>query len=327
MPFIDEIEIHVRAGKGGDGVVRWRREKFKPKGGPGGGNGGRGGDVIAEAVHDLAYLEYYRHKKDFHAEDGEAGGNMGKEGKNGEPLVLKFPVGSILTNLMTQEQISLDAIGQQVTILKGGKGGFGNEHFKASTNTTPYESTPGTMGGEADFTVELQLFADIGFVGLPNAGKSTALNMLTNAESKVGAYPFTTLEPSLGDLHGYILADIPGLIEGASRGKGLGHKFLRHIKRTKMLAHFISLENENIATVYTEIRKELEDYDGDLAEKPEVIVLSKTDLVDAETLEKKKKEIAQVAPDRTIFTLSAYDSESTKNLGDSFVKLLREQGK
>lgn len=324
MAFVDEITLSVKAGNGGDGSVRWRREKYKPMSGPGGGNGGNGADVFAEAVHDLAYLQMYRHKKKFQAEHGEIGGKNGMEGKNGEPLILNFPVGSIITNLETKESYSLDTIGQRVLLLRGGRGGLGNEHFKSSTNTTPYESTPGKPGQQADFHIELQLFADVGLIGLPSAGKSTLLNNLTNAKSKVAEYHFTTLEPHLGVLPGgYVLADIPGLIEGASEGKGLGHKFLRHIKRTKMLAHIISLESEDVLHDYQTVRAELEAYDTELGEKDEVVVLSKSDVIERETIEKQKEKLSQTFPHKKIFVISSEDPNSLKEFVDGLVKMLR----
>lgn len=312
MAFIDEVQLHIKAGDGGDGVARWRHEKFKPKAGPGGGNGGNGGHVYAEAVTDLAYLDYYLHKKKFGAQPGDPGGNLGKEGKNGEDIVLKFPRGSVLTNQTTGEVFELAIVGEQIEILRGGRGGLGNEHFKSSTNTTPYEWTPGTPGQSGDFFVELRLFADVGFVGLPSAGKSTLLNTLTNAKSKVGAYHFTTLDPHLGDMHGYILSDIPGIIEGASEGKGLGHKFLKHIKRTKMLVHLVGLDSENPEEDYNVIRKELGDYDETLLEKDEIILLSKDDLVDADELEKLMALFkSKVSHDR-VYHMNAFDEESIK---------------
>lgn len=287
MAFIDEVELDIKAGKGGDGVVRWIREKFKPKGGPGGGNGGRGGDVYAEAVSDLQILDQYQFQKKFAAENGEPGEGNNKEGKDGADLVLTFPVGSIITNQTSGESIELTEVGQRVHLLRGGQGGLGNTYFKSSRNTTPYESTPGKAGEKSAFHIELQLIADIGLVGLPSAGKSSLLNALTNAQSKVGAYHFTTLEPHLGvTKNKTILADIPGLIEGASNGKGLGHKFLRHIRRTKALAHCISVENDSPVASYNEIRRELENFDPALGEKAELILLTKIDLVDEETREK-----------------------------------------
>jgi len=318
MAFIDEVKLHIKAGDGGDGVVRWRSEKYKPKAGPGGGNGGNGGDVYAEAVADLGYLDYYTHKKNFAADNGIPGQNLGKHGANAEDLVLKFPRGTVLKNIETDEIFDLKEVGDRICILEGGRGGLGNEHFKSSTNTTPYEWTPGKQGGEADFFVELKLFADAGFVGLPSAGKSTLLNSLTNAKSKVGAYHFTTLDPHLGAMGDYILADIPGIIEGASDGKGLGYKFLRHIQRTLMLVHVVSLESEDVIGDYTTIRTELENYNQDLAHKKEIILLSKTDMVDAETLEKITHEMKQSVGHDKVYAMSAYDQESI----DDFKKLL-----
>ncbi len=322
MALIDEVQLHIKAGDGGDGVVRWRHEKFKPKAGPGGGNGGRGGDVYAEVVSDLAYLDYYTHKKDFAAENGIPGGSLGKEGRNGEDLILCFPRGSVLKNKDTGEEFELGEIGTKTLILKGGSGGLGNEHFKSSTNTTPYEWTPGKSGEEADFFVELRLFADVGFVGLPSAGKSTLLNALTNAKSKVGEYHFTTLDPHLGDMHGYILADIPGIIEGASSGKGLGYKFLKHIKRTKTLVHVVGLDSENPFEDYQVIIKELSEYDSSLLEKDEIILLSKSDMVDTKKLEKTKKLFLENISHKHIYSMTAYDEESIKSFKKELINFL-----
>lgn len=322
MAFIDEVQLNISAGNGGDGVVRWRHEKFKPKAGPGGGNGGSGGDVYVQGIDDLSYLEYYRYTKKFQAEHGESGGKLGKEGANGKDLLLRFPRGTILSNTENGDTFEIANTEDKILILKGGRGGLGNEHFKSSTNTTPYEWTPGTLGEAAIFDVELRLFADAGFVGLPSAGKSTLLNTLTNANSKVGAYHFTTLEPHLGAMGTYILADIPGLIVGASQGKGLGHKFLRHISRTEVLVHVISLEDEDVVEHYQEIRKELEDYDKELMNKKEVIVLSKEDMVDEEMLQDVKEQLKEVVGDTEILSYSAYDDESIKLLKKNLMKIL-----
>ena len=336
MAFIDEIKIHAEAGRGGNGVVRWRQEKFVPRGGPSGGDGGRGGDFYALAVRDLNILSKYKAKKEFEARRGEDGGNKSLHGKNGEDFFLELPVGSVITNLETEERWQLLEEGQKILLLKGGYGGFGNEHFKSSVNTTPQEWKPGKEGDSGNFHIELELFADIGFVGLPSAGKSSLLNALTNAEAKVGDYAFTTLDPNLGDFYGYVIADLPGLIEGASEGKGLGVKFLRHTKRTKMIAHLVSFENLSKGTtgmmkVYKEIRKELEKYDkknklgeDGLAEKDEIIILTKTDTVeDPKIIEKKKKEFEKL--DKKVFTLSLYDDKSVKKFSDELIKILKKK--
>jgi GTP-binding protein len=322
MAFVDELKIFAKAGTGGDGVVRWRQDKFEDRGGPAGGDGGRGADVYIEAVKDSGLLASYTHDTRFVAPNGEHGAKKKMKGEDGEDFVIKLPVGSVVTHIETGDVYELTEAGQRILILKGGKGGLGNDHFKSSVNTTPYESTPGKPGESGNFFIELRLFADIGLVGYPNAGKSTLINSVTNAKSKVGAYAFTTLDPHLGVLQEFVIADIPGIIEGASEGKGLGVKFLKHIKRTKMIAHLVSFENEDMMQSYKNIRKELENYDVDLAKKDEVIILTKTDMTDAKTVEKTKKEFEKLS--KPVFVMSAFDDESVKKIGDELVKILRK---
>ncbi|NTV44576.1 MAG: GTPase ObgE [Candidatus Yonathbacteria bacterium] len=319
MSLTDEYTFESKAGKGGDGVVRWRHEKAKEFGGPAGGDGGKGADVYIRAVRDIALLSKYRNKTRFDAEDGHPGEKKSMKGKNGEDLYIELPVGSVVTNLDTHETFDLLKEGDTFMVLSGGQGGYGNENFKSSCNITPKQATVGRPGQEGRFTVELRLIADIGLIGLPSAGKSSLLNVLTKAEAKVGAYPFTTLEPNLGVLYGVVIADIPGLIEGASEGKGLGHKFLRHVRRTRALAHCISCENEDIAAVYQTIREELKRYDPTLCDKPEVLILTKTDVCSPEELTEKVKQAKKLS--KRVETVTLYDDEAVKHISDVFVEL------
>ncbi len=323
MAFIDEITIYMRSGRGGDGVERWLHEKFRDHGGPSGGDGGNGGDVYVKAVRDVSLLSKYQHKKEFYAQVGESGGKDSLHGANGEDLDVSLPIGSIITNKKTGKKISLDVEGERVLVLKGGQGGRGNESFKSSTNQQPTETTQGTDGEDAEFYIELELIADVGLIGFPSAGKTSLLNILTNAKGKVGAYHFTTLEPNLGEYHGYIIADVPGLIEGASVGKGLGHKFLRHIRRTRMLVHLVSLENEDVLESYNVIRKELEDFDKDLVKKEEIILLTKTDIISEEKVLEAVAKMKKVSSE--VYTITLYDDGSVKNFADILIKKLRDE--
>lgn len=284
--FVDEITLEAKAGRGGDGVVRWRQEKFVDHGGPWGGNGGRGGDIYIRAVRDVGLLSRYTGEKSFKAQNGTPGATQSKHGIHGEDLYIDVPVGSRVTDTTRDRVYQFMVEGETVRVLKGGSGGLGNEHFKSSTNRSPDTATKGRPGEDSILYVELLLAVDVGIIGFPNAGKSTLLNSLTRARSRVGAYPFTTTEPHLGDLYGYILADIPGLIEGASEGKGLGHKFLRHVERTKMLLHCISLEEDDVSVAYESIRNELRAFDETLGLKQEIVVLTKTDLVEHREIER-----------------------------------------
>jgi GTP-binding protein len=312
--FIDEIKLHLKAGKGGDGVERWLHEKGKDRGGPSGGNGGKGGDVFAVAVRDLGILASYRDVKVFEAGPGGDGAKNVWHGSDGPDKEIKFPVGSRITNLTTGYVFELVEDGERIKLLSGGRGGLGNEHFKSSTNVSPREFTLGVEGEESDFQIELELVIDYGLVGLPNAGKSSLLNTLTRARAKVGAFPFTTLEPNLGDLFGLILGDIPGLIEGASLGKGLGHKFLRHVKRTKGLLHCISSEEADPITTYNIVQNELKLYNRDIINKSEIILLTKVDLV---TLEERAKKLAELKTlHKPVYAVSIIDDELIKQLKD-----------
>ena len=316
--FIDELTLHLKAGRGGDGVVRWRHEKGKDHAGPSGGNGGKGGDVYAVAVRDIGILSAYRNVKEFEAGRGEDGAKNLKQGATGKDVLIKLPVGSRLTNLSTGYSIELLKDTERILLLRGGRGGLGNEHFKGSINIRPKQSTPGVEGEEADFHIELLLVVDVGIIGLPNAGKSSLLNALTNAQSRVGDFPFTTLEPALGDFYGLVMADIPGLIEGAAKGRGLGHKFLRHIKRTKALVHCVSSEVEDPPEAYRVVRNELELYNKAMKKKQEVIVLTKVDLLTDEEREKKLELLRNVGSD--VFPLSILDDRLVKEFGKYLTK-------
>lgn len=323
MAFVDEVTISVKAGDGGNGVVRWRSDKNEERGGPNGGNGGKGGNVYARAVRDVHLLSQYRTQKEWEAQRGKDGEKYSLIGETGDDLELLMPVGSIITNRSTGEQFSLYNEGERVLLLEGGRGGRGNESFKSSTNRAPTESTNGAPGQQGEFYIEVQLIADIGLIGMPSAGKSSLLNELSRARAKVGAYPFTTLEPNLGDSYGYIISDIPGLIEGSAQGKGLGHQFLRHIRRTKVLAHLISLENDDVLGIYTTIRKELEEYDSELLKKKEVIILTKTDLVDDAVVGRAVAQLKALNPD--VIALSVYDDESVKRAREVLIAMVEAQ--
>lgn len=318
--FIDELTLNIWAGKGGDGIVSWRHEKGIDHAGPGGGNGGKGGDVYIKGVHDIGKLSEYRFVKDFKAGDGGNGLGNCMHGKSGEDLTLELPIGTVVTNTETGDFVEvLDA--EPKFFLKGGWGGYGNDHFKGPKNIRPKESTEGKVGQGGEYFVELKLVVDLGLVGLPNAGKSSLLNSLTRAKAKIGNYQFTTLSPNLGDFYGFIIADIPGLIEGAGEGKGLGYKFLRHISRTKMLLHCISCENEDVETTFSIIKKELEKYDKTLLDKPEVVLFTKTDLIDGEALQKNINLFKKTH--NNVLSVSIIDDVSVKKVGDELVKILR----
>jgi len=286
--LIDKAKIFVRSGKGGHGCVSMRREKYRPLGGPDGGDGGKGGDVVLVGDDSLNTLISLTPRPHYRAESGRPGEGSSCHGRNGVDCIVPVPLGTIVVDAETGDTVGdIDADGQRLLVACGGNGGFGNEHFKSSTNQAPRESTPGEPWEERTLLLELKLIADIGLIGLPNAGKSTLLRAMSRAQPRVAAYPFTTLSPNLGtvELSGHrrlIVADIPGLIEGAADGAGLGHDFLRHIERTRVLLHLVDIDpadGSDPAENYRIIRGELEAYEADLASKPELILINKIDLV------------------------------------------------
>jgi GTP-binding protein len=308
--LIDDINIKVVSGDGGNGAVAFNKNLMSL--GPAGATGGHGGSVYAEGVPDLAALGQFRFKKIFAAERGEDGREQFRDGSDGKDLVLKLPVGTVVHNITDGREFEITKIGERFMLAEGGRGGKGNFHFRSSTNTSPKQYQEGKPGESFEFRFELKLIADVGFIGLPNAGKSSMLNELTNAKSKIGNYPFTTLEPNLGAYYELIIADIPGLIEGSSKGRGLGIKFLRHIERTGVLFHFISTESENLKKDYETIRKELKDYSKDLAEKKEYLILSKSDLIPEAEAKDKLAILKEFNPD--VIAVSIHDIKSLKKL-------------
>lgn len=296
--LIDDITIKMSAGKGGDGVVGFDKNKFAL--GPTGARGGNGGNVYFIATDDIGALRAYRHQKKFVAENGKIAGYNLRDGRKGRDLELRAPIGTVIENLTTGKKVELKKMDEKILILKGGLGGRGNWFFRSPGNTTPQEFETGKPGEFGNFHLELKLIADIGLIGFPNVGKSTFLNIVTAAKSKVANYPFTTLEPYLGSYYGLIIADIPGIIKGASEGKGLGAKFLRHIERTKNLFHFVSAESTDPAADYRAIRQELKKHNPELIQKSEYVFLSKADIINPRETKKKltllKKENPNTLP-------------------------------
>jgi len=304
--IIDDVAITINAGNGGDGVVRFNKTKMSL--GPTGGSGGKGGDVFLQGVSDLTALKQFRFKKELKAENGQHGKFQLNDGHNGQDLILLVPVGTVAYNMTTSQNMEITKIGQTELIAKGGRGGKGNFLFRSATNTTPKEAQEGRPGQSFQIRMELKMIADVGFIGLPNVGKSSLLNELTSAQAKVANYPFTTLEPNLGVYYDLILADIPGLIEGASTGKGLGIKFLKHIERTNVLFHLISAESQAPLQDYKTVRTELETYNPLLLDKPEYLFLSKSDMVAQVIVSNIKDEFKKIG--KEITSISVIDTES-----------------
>lgn len=318
MKFIDEAKIQVLAGKGGDGSASFRREKYIPKGGPDGGDGGRGGSIYALADRNINTLVEFRFKRIFKAPNGENGRGAQCYGKGGDDLTIRVPVGTVFTDLASGAVVAdLSADGQRVCLAKGGKGGLGNQHFKSSTNRAPRQHTLGEPGEELELALELKVLADVGLLGMPNAGKSTFIRAVSAARPKVADYPFTTLAPNLGVVRvdserSFVIADIPGLIEGAAEGAGLGHQFLRHLQRTRVLLHLVDIsprwEGGDPVQEARAIVEELRKYDEALFDKPRWLVLNKIDMVDASERERVIAEFVR-AYDWTgpVFAISALE--------------------
>lgn len=328
MKFIDEAKIYVKSGAGGEGAVSFRREKFIPEGGPDGGDGGRGASIIMRAISGLNTLVDYRFQQHFKGARGGHGMGSQRYGKSAQDMILDVPVG---TQIYDEDRETLLAdfthVGQEITLAKGGRGGLGNLHFKSSTNQAPRQSVPAEQGEERTLWLKLKLLSDGGLLGLPNAGKSTFLAAVTAAKPKIADYPFTTLAPQLGVVNvsdaEFVLADIPGLIEGAAAGKGLGLKFLGHVERCGVLLHLIDGTQDDVTGAYKTVRAELEAYDDELAAKPELVALNKCDsLTDAEI--KKKKKALEKASGAKVYTISAAGHQGLEPLLTDMLKTIEE---
>lgn len=323
--FADRATIYVKSGKGGDGHVSFRREKYVPNGGPDGGDGGKGGDVIFQVDEGMNTLVDYRHLRKYRAEDGEQGGKKNCHGKNGQDIVLKVPLGTVVKEAETGKVIAdMSGDNRRVVLLKGGRGGNGNQHYATSTMQAPKYAQPGQPAQELTLLLELKVIADVGLVGFPNVGKSTLLSRVTNAQPKIANYHFTTLSPNLGvvdleDSRGFVIADIPGLIEGASQGAGLGHEFLRHIERTKVIIHIVDAAGtegrDPIADIYA-INRELENYNADIGKRPQVIAANKIDVIyslgESDPLEALKAEFEPKGIQ--VYPISAISGQGLKEL-------------
>jgi GTP-binding protein len=333
--FVDKTQIEVRGGDGGNGVVSFRHEIYVDRGGPDGGDGGNGGDVIVVGSRNQNTLASFRYQKELVAEPGKAGSKQKKHGRSGKDLRVKVPVGTTVTDADGVQIADITEDGQEAVIAKGGKGGFGNAHFVSSRRQAPRIAEKGEPGQELDAVFELKMIAEVGLIGLPNAGKSTLLSRLTNAKPEIANYAFTTIRPNLGvaDIdksRSVLIADIPGLIEGASEGKGLGDEFLRHVERTKVLVHLIDAYQDNIADAYKVIRKELADYKVNLSKKPEIVAINKIEGLDEEIIDDLIAQLKKVVTKNTkIFAISASSGQGLKELlykiGDVVAKTVHEE--
>jgi GTPase len=318
--FVDKVQVIVKAGNGGNGTVSFRHEIYVDRGGPDGGDGGDGGDIIFEASRNQNTLAKFRFQKRLQADSGKSGQKQRKHGKSGSDLVVPVPVGTVVSDQDDKVLADLTEDGQSVVIATGGKGGFGNAHFTSSTRQAPRLAEKGEAGEELNLTLELKMIADVGLIGLPNAGKSTLLSKVSNAQPEIADYPFTTLTPNLGvvdvdDQATLLFADIPGLIEGASQGKGLGDEFLRHVERTSVLVHLIDVWQEDLKTAYKTIQDELKAYAVDLSKRPQIVVLSKIDGLDKQTLQARMADLKSIVPKRTkTLAISAASNQGVPDL-------------
>lgn len=326
--FVDYVKINVRSGNGGKGSAHLRREKYVAKGGPDGGNGGRGGNIVFVSDKNLWTLFHFKFQKHFKAENGGDGSKSRSSGSNGKDEIIRVPVGTVVKDSITN-QILYESIndGDKKIVVEGGKGGLGNWNFKSPTNQTPRYAQPGISGVEKKLTIELKVLADVGLVGLPNSGKSTLLSVLTDAKPKIANYEFTTLKPNLGivkhrDYNTFVISDIPGIIEGASKGKGLGHHFLRHIERNSILVILISVESEDIKKTYDILIKELKTYNSELMDKEKLLVISKCDLLETKELDKIKSNFNSIFNTIDIHYVSSVTMSGITELKDLIWKKL-----
>jgi GTPase len=319
--LVDNINLIIKAGNGGDGAATFLRNESTAKGGPDGGNGGNGGNIYFQGSTNINDLREFRFKKNIAAENGIPGKNKKLFGKNGKHLTINLPLGTRITDTDSGQITEITDITTPFLAARGGKGGRGNTEFKSATNQTPRFAEKGTWGEEKRLFLELRIIADVGLIGLPNAGKSSLLSVLTNATPKIADYPFTTLEPNIGIMNKHAIADIPGLIEGASKGKGLGVEFLKHIEKTKVLVHCIDSSTEDVRKAYTTIRNEFKQYNTNLLDKPEIILLTKTDLADKDQIEKNIKVLEKTG--KKTLTVSIYNLESLDSLKAELEKILK----